>query len=171
MLSTVAVSTMLCAVLASVALALCHVLYVTKRVPLSRPEAYTAGVAILLAGFWLWAWLESDIRAAAAITTIALAGGGTIRVLWAVNGARMPQESWPGVRLSAGQLRVRMIELIENMQAERAVARDFRREADELHERIDFYLRFLRDPANWKPETSFRDVRSAVGQEPTAQTK
>jgi len=150
---------------AALVLAVVHLLYLSRRTPLSRPQAYTIGVAVLLAGFWLWAWLESEVQAAVALTVITGTGGVAVRLLWWWNASKLPRETWPGQRLTPAQLRLRMIELIENMQSERAIAKGCREEADQIEERVDFYLRFMREPANWKPDTSLRDVRRAMAQE------
>jgi hypothetical protein len=87
------------------------------------------------------------------------------QLLWLVNRRFLPQDVWPKGRLTQNQLRLRMIELLENIQAERSVARDLRGEADEIDARIDFYLKMVRDPELWKPEMSFREVKRRVGQE------
>lgn len=114
---------------------------------------------MLLAAFWAWAWWEGEIGAAIALTAICAAGGAVIKLLWMVNGKYLRNEEWPPQRLSSGQLRYRMIELLEDMQCERAIARDLRQEAEDVDERLDFYLGMLRDPSVWKPDTCHREVK------------
>lgn len=151
--------------LAGLLLAILHLLVLVKQVRITRPQAYTMGVAVLLASFWLWAYLEGDVRAAVAMTVITATGGAVIRTLWLVNADKMPREIQLPGNLSSGELWLRVIELVENAMAERGISRDLRSEADEIDQRIDFYLKMLRDPALWKRETSYKDVRRKVRQE------
>jgi hypothetical protein len=58
-----------------------------------------------------------------------------------------------------------MIELLEDMQGERAIARDLRQEARDVDERLDFYLGMLRDPSVWKPDTCYREVKRRAAME------
>jgi len=150
------------AVFAALLLAVVHLAGLLKRQPLSRPAAYVLGVAVLLAAFWLWAWWVSLWQAALAMTVITAAGGMAVLGLWTVNAKRMPRESWPGERMKPAELRTRMIELLENSLATRAVIRDLRGEADELEGQMDVFLMAMRNPATWKPDTSYADVQRAA---------
>ena len=152
------------AVLSGLVLAVIHLVVVSKRIQLAKPQAYTIGVGVLLSAFWLWALLEGDVRPAWAMTAIAGVGGGAIRLLWVVNAEQVPHEEYPRGEISRRELGLRMVELLENMLSERSQARDLRREADDIDERVDYYMRMLREPANWKREASVADVKEAVGQ-------
>jgi hypothetical protein len=48
-------------------LALVHFSLLLWKVPLKRPQAYAIGVGILLGAFWLWSWLDGDLRPAVAV--------------------------------------------------------------------------------------------------------
>ena len=152
------------AVLSGLVLAVIHLVVVSKRIALAKPQAYTVGVGVLLSAFWLWALLEGDVRPAWAMTAIAVAGGGVIRLLWFVNAEQVPHEEYPKGNVSRRELGLRMVELLENMLSERSQARDLRREADDIDERVDYYMKMLREPGNWKREASVADVKEAVGQ-------
>ena len=152
-------------VLAALVLAVIHLVVVSKRIQLAKPQAYTVGVGVLLSAFWLWSLLEGEVRPAWAMTAIAVVGGGAIRLLWVVNAEQVPHEEYPPKgNLSRRELGLRMVELLENMLAERSQAGDLREEADGIDERVDYYMQMLREPANWKRETSVADVKEAVGQ-------
>lgn len=150
---------------AALVLGLMHFATVTWKLRIQRPQAYTMGVGVLLAAFWLWAWWQGDVAPAIALTVICGAGGAVIKGLWLVNGKYLRNEDWPPQRLSSGQLRYRMIELLEDMQCERAIARDLRQEAQDVDERLDFYLGMLRDPSVWKPDTCYREVKRRAAME------
>ena len=105
------------------------------------------------------------MRPAWAMTAIAVVGGAAIRLLWVVNAEQVPHEEYPPRgNLTHRELRLRVVELLENMLAERSQARDLREEADGIDERVDYYITMLREPGIWKRESSMADVKEAVGQ-------
>ena len=152
------------AMLAALSLAVIHLIVLLRKIRLGRPQAYTIGAGVLLAAFWLWALLEGNIWPAVAMTAITAVGGGTVHLAWLVNARYLPSDDWPRARLTGRELRLRVIELLENIMSERATARDFRQDADEIDARVDWYLKMLRDPDNWKRETSMAQAKEAVGQ-------